>query len=103
MRESMQPGPEQRNAAGSPADKINSVFEMFGGMFILMHILKVLQDKSVAGVSITAVTFFTIFGYWNLYYYKTIQQRWSLKASYLITAANTVWAALLFYYGVFGG
>lgn len=82
----------------SRTDKINSVFEAAGGLFIVLSILQVWVDKSVAGVSLWHVSFFTLWGYWNLYYYKAIQQRFSLIASIGVTAANTVWLALLIYY-----
>ena len=80
------------------SDKINSVFEAAGGVFILTSIVKCWMDKSVAGVSLWHVTFFAIWGYWNLYYYKAIQQRASFLASIGVTAANTIWLALLIYY-----
>ncbi len=80
------------------SDKVNGGFELAGGFFTILHILQVWQDKSVAGVSLYTVTFFTIWGYWNLYYYKSIKQPWSLWASYFITAMNTIWLGLLLYY-----
>jgi hypothetical protein len=88
------------SAAAPPAktDKINGGFEFVGGFFIILHILQVWYDQSVAGVNIYAVAFFTLWGYWNLYYYKSIKQQWSLVASYFITAMNTVWVMLLLYY-----
>jgi hypothetical protein len=85
------------------SDKINSGFELAGGFFIILHILRVLHDKSVAGVSVMTVLFFTIWGYWNLYYYKSIRQKWSLRATYFITAMNSVWLVLLIYYKLKGG
>ena len=84
------------------SDKINGVFETAGGLFIILSILQVLVDKSVAGVNLIHITFFVIWGYWNLYYYKSIKQRWSLRASYFITTVNTVWLALLIYYKLGG-
>ena len=84
-------------------DEINSGFELVGGFFTILHILRVCHDKSVAGLSIYAITFYVIWGYWNLYYYKSIKQRWSLIATYFITAMNTIWLALLIYYKVYGG
>ena len=80
------------------SDKINSVFELFGGAFIVLSILQCYIDKSVAGVSLYHVAFFAGWGYWNLYYYKAIQQRASFLASIGVTAANTIWLALLIYY-----
>lgn len=80
------------------SDKINSGFEIAGGFFIVLSILQVLQDKSVAGVNLFHIAFFVIWGYWNLYYYASIKQKWSLRATFFITAVNTVWLALLIYY-----
>jgi hypothetical protein len=80
------------------ADKINSGFELAGGFFLLLSIIQVVLDKSVAGVNPIHVGFFGIWGYWNLYYYRSIQQPWSFATSIFVTAANTVWLGLLLYY-----
>lgn len=84
-------------------DEINSGFELTGGFFTILHIAQVLHDKSVAGLSLYAITFYVIWGYWNLYYYKSVKQRWSLRATYFITFMNTIWLALLIYYKLKGG
>lgn len=85
------------------SDAINSVFEAAGGFFIILSVLQVLHDKSVTGVSLWHVGFFVFWGYWNLYYYKAIHQKFSLIASVGVTAVNTIWLALLIYYKLFGG
>lgn len=97
------PGNKQKPEGGNLVDRINGAFEISGGFFIVLHILQALHDKSVGSVSLPAVTFFVIWGYWNLFYYKAIQQKWSLRATYFITAMNTVWLALLIYYKIYGG
>lgn len=79
-------------------DKINSGFEALGGAFIVLSVLQAWADKSVAGVNLFHVGFFVIWGYWNLWYYWAIHQKFSLIASIGVTAANTVWLALLIYY-----
>lgn len=100
MQKSMKHGNERKDAGGSVVDRINGVFEISGGFFVVLHILRALHDKSVGSVSIIAATFFTIWGFWNLYYYKAIQQKWSMRATYFITAMNTIWLLLLIHYGV---
>ena len=85
------------------SDRINSGFEFAGGFFTIFHILQVLHDKSVSGLSLYTITFFVIWGYWNLYYYKSIKQPWSLIATYFITLMNTIWLSLLIYYKMKGG
>ena len=84
------------------ADKINSGFEIAGGLFIVLSIVQVLCDRAVMGVSLWHVAFFAVWGYWHLYYYRVLRQRWTLYASITITAANTVWLALLIYYKLGG-
>ena len=80
------------------SDKINSGFELAGGFFLMLSIFQVLNDKTVAGVNPIHVGFFVLWGYWNLYYYRSIKQPWSFVASILITVMNTIWLGLLLYY-----
>jgi len=80
-------------------DKINGAFEMFGGFFVCLNIHSVWTLKSVAGVSWVAVAFFTIWGYWNLFYYPNLGQKFSGLGAWFVAIANTVWLALLIYYG----
>jgi hypothetical protein len=104
MPGSKRPGPEHESEDGvdqstqKRSDGINSIFEALGGAFIVLSIIQAVVDKSVAGVSLGHVGFFVVWGYWNLYYYKAIKQRFSLIASIGVTVANTVWLALLIYY-----
>lgn len=108
MPKSMPLGLEQESEDGvttadrTVSDKINSGFEFAGGFFTIFHILQVLHDKSVSGLSLYTITFFVIWGYWNVYYYKSIKQPWSLRATYFITFMNTIWLALLIYYKMKG-
>jgi len=80
-------------------DKINGAFETFGGFFICLNIWDVWTSKTVAGVSWIAVAFFTLWGFWNLFYYPKLGQRMSFMGSAFVAVANVVWLALLIYYG----
>ena len=92
----------KRKETKNHTDEINSGFELTGGFFIILHIVQILHDKSVAGLSVFAITFYVIWGYWNIYYYSSIKQKWSLRATYFITVMNTIWLALLIYYTMKG-
>ena len=81
-------------------DKINGSFELFGGFFIFLNIMKVWEDKSVAGVDWRAVAFFTIWSIWNLVYYPALGQKLSFWGGVAIVVMNTIWLSLLIYYGV---
>jgi len=80
-------------------DQFNGCFEFFGGILTLLSVRRIWLDKLVHGVSPIPVTFFTAWGFWNLYYYPHLDQWWSFAGGIFIVAVNSVWVALLFYYG----
>lgn len=79
-------------------DKVNGLFELLGGVFIIFHIIKLLHDKSVAGVFWPSVAFFTLWGYWNCFYYPKLKQRASFWGGVFVAIVNTIWLSLLIYY-----
>jgi hypothetical protein len=79
-------------------DAINGTFELLGGVFIYLSIIKVCRDKRVAGVSWLHVGFFAAWGVWNLFYYPYLDQWLSFIGGIGIVATNTVYLALLIYY-----
>lgn len=79
-------------------DLLNAVWEVSGGAFIATSVLQLYRDKIVRGVHWVHVSFFTAWGYWNLYYYPAIEQRWSFAGGVSVVAINTIWLAQLIYY-----
>jgi len=57
-----------------------------------------MKDKSVSGLSIISVIFFTIWGYWNLFYYPSLGQMWSFAGGIVVVIANSIWTYLLLKY-----
>lgn len=80
------------------ADAINGMFELLAGFFILMHCRRLYIDKQVRGASIVATTFFTMWGFWNLYYYPSLEQWLSFYGGIAVVAANTLWVSMMAYY-----
>ena len=80
-------------------DLINGIFEIGGGLLIALNCLRLYKDKEVKGVSIAVVAFFTVWGYWNLYYYPSLNQWMSLAGGVIIVLANSVWVGMALYYG----
>lgn len=80
------------------ADVTNGLFELLGAGFIVLSIMRVLRDEKVRGVNWLHVGFFSLWGLWNLYYYPSLDQWWSLTGGVFIFLANTVWLTLLVYY-----
>lgn len=79
-------------------DYINGGFEALSGFFVLNHCRVLMRDKAVAGVSITSVCFFTLWGIWNLYYYPSLGQMLSFYGGLFIVSANAIYIYLLIKY-----
>jgi hypothetical protein len=79
-------------------DVINGMFESFGGFFILFSCIKLFKQKKVRGVSLVHISYFTLWGFWNPYYYSHLQQWTSLFGGSFVVVVNLLWLILLFYY-----
>ena len=79
-------------------DIINGLFELFGGCLLLLNILRLHKDKCIKGVSWTPVAFFTSWGFWNLYYYPSLEQWFSFFGGLFIVFINSIWLIQVFYY-----
>ncbi|KKM73373.1 hypothetical protein LCGC14_1411110 [marine sediment metagenome] len=79
-------------------DAVNGLFELTGGVFCLLNVQRILRDKSVRGVSITASAYFAAWGYWNMFYYPHLGQWASFAGGLSVTLANTVWVGLALWY-----
>jgi len=80
------------------ADLINGLFEAFAGAMILLHCRRLYIDKKVRGASTVATTFFTLWGFWNLFYYPHLGQSWSFYGGVIVVAANAIWLGLMLRY-----
>ena len=79
-------------------DNINGLFELFGGLFILLSCFKLYRDKKVRGVSYIHVGYFAMWGYWNIHYYPHLGQWFSFAGSLTVTLINTIWLGQIIYY-----
>ena len=79
-------------------DNINGAFEIVGGVFVAMNVLRLHSDKNVRGVSMVAVSFFTVWGIWNLAYYPALDQWWSALGASSVALMNMVWLGQMVYY-----
>lgn len=80
-------------------DTINGLYEMLGCVFISLSIRKLYQDKTVAGYHWGSLAFFTTWGYWNMYYYPLLNQWWSTIGAIATALTNTLYLAMMIYYG----
>ena len=79
-------------------DFINGCFELGGGLLSILNLLRLYKDKKVLGVSLTVFCYFAFWGLWNLYYYPSLEQWYSLVGGFLITITNIIWVCMAFYY-----
>ncbi|HQL76450.1 MAG TPA: hypothetical protein PLD58_25025 [Phycisphaerae bacterium] len=76
-------------------DLVNGLFEMIGGVLLCLNVRRLARDRSVQGVSVWPVLFFTSWGCWNLLFYPALGCWWSFAGGLLVVAANVAWLILL--------
>lgn len=79
-------------------DFFNGSFELLGSIAIWLHVVQLMKDKEVKGVSWWAFAFFFSWGIWNLYYYPHLNQWASFFGGLFIVAANGTWLWLALKY-----
>lgn len=79
-------------------DEVNAVFEMGSAILLTLNVTSLMKDKRVSGVSIVPTAWFSLWGAWNLYYYKAMEQPLSRAAGFLVVLVNTAWVVLALYY-----
>lgn len=79
-------------------DMVNGCFEFIGSAFLWLNVRRLAKDKSVSGVDWRSMAFFFSWGVWNLHYYPSLGQWWSLAGGISISIANGVWVALALRY-----
>lgn len=79
-------------------DIINGCFEFGGSIAIWRNVFAIYKDKKFLGIRISPILFFTLWGYWNLYYYPSLHQTLSLLGGISITLANSIYVYLMVKY-----
>jgi len=79
-------------------DLINALFELGGAFAIAFSIKMLYNDRLVRGVSWIHVSFFFLWGMWNLYFYPAVDAYLSFYAGILLATANGIYVIQLVYY-----
>lgn len=79
-------------------DAINGLFELVGGFLMWLNVYTLHRDKHMAGVSMLPTGFFICWGLWNLAFYSSLGQWWSLWGGVNLVIANAVWWGQMAYY-----
>lgn len=80
------------------SDIINGIFEICGSIMLWRNVYSLYKDKEVKGIRILSTLFFMLWGYWNLYYYPSLNQWWSFVGGLSLVFANTIWVGQMLYY-----
>jgi len=76
-------------------DLINGLFEFGGGILLWLNVRRLYKDRTLMGVTPWPVVFFTLWGYWNLWFYPALNCWWSWAGGLFVVAANTAWLVML--------
>ena len=79
-------------------DLANAIKEVIAGLFCWNNVRLLIRDREVKGISILTIAFFSLWGYWNLYYYPWLNQILSFIGGIVVVSANTTWVIFAVYY-----
>lgn len=73
-------------------DVTNSAFEAIGAFAAWTDVRRIRRDKVVAGVYWPFRVVWSVWGFWNLYYYAELGHVWSMLFGAVLAVGNSVWA-----------
>lgn len=79
-------------------DLINAGFNFIAGFFILNNCRVLLRQKLVRGVSVISVTFYLLWGIWNIFWFQYLDTPWSFYAGLFEMLSNCLWIGLMLYF-----
>lgn len=79
-------------------DIINATFECVGGLLCWLNVKQLMRDKQVRGIHWGVQAFFASWGWWNVYYYPSLNQWASLVGALFLVSGNTAWVILALRY-----
>lgn len=77
-------------------DTINAGFEALAVLATLLHCRALWRAKRAMGVSVVSTLFFSVWGWWALFYLASLGQWASMGGAVGMAAANACYVALLF-------
>ena len=75
-------------------DLINGSFEFVGAFFTWRNALQLHRDRSLQGVYWPTMAFFTVWGFWNIFFYSSLNQPVSLACGVILALGNGAWVWL---------
>lgn len=75
-------------------DQINAIISVTGSGFLWANVYSLYKEREVKGVHWGSVAYFTALGFWNLFFYSTLNQWYSALAGVSGVGANIVWLGM---------
>ena len=79
-------------------DYVNAFFEGVGALTILDNCRVALKDKKIYGISWKPIAFYTLWGFWNIYFYPSVNAMWSFYAGIAVVTSNIIWLIFIIKY-----
>lgn len=79
-------------------DLLNSLFVLLALATSIADLRQILSDKEVKGLHIATAALFTCWPLWDLVYYSSLRQWFSLCACAMLVVSRAIWLCLLFFY-----
>lgn len=82
-------------------DLINGAFEMGGAILnATTSVRALIRDKEIKGFSPLPLVFWTLWGFWNIFYYPSLDQMFSFFGGLAVVSVNCVYLALILRYSL---
>jgi len=76
-------------------DTINGCFEALGAGTLSANVWMLWLHKEIRGIHYGPTVYFTLWGFWNLFYYPSLHQWMSFMGGVAIATVNVVWLTSL--------
>lgn len=81
-------------------DTINAGFELAGALFAALNLVHLYRDRVIKGVAWEATLLFTLWGVWNLWYYRHLDQPISAIAALTLVLVNATWLLMALWFHI---
>lgn len=79
-------------------DIINGIFEIVATILMGINVLKLYKEKSIKGIYWPVQGFFTGWGIFNLFYFNSLNQKFSFIVGIFLSLVSIAWTLMAAYY-----
>ncbi len=79
-------------------DMGNAFFQVAGGCMVWLNVRQLWLHKHVRGIHWLSTCVYTVWGFWNLYFYSHLSLWASFWGGMLVVSGNLTWVCLLLHF-----